>query len=598
MINLDSLALKLLVTEYNDSLTGGRVQKVQQPSKNELLITIRSKGGTHKLYINVNAKYPHIAVLSKTGEKQRNFKMPDKPPMFCMLLRKYMENAKINNINQPENERIIEIYFESYNELGDRVGFVLAVELMGKHSNIILYSEDKKMISGCVRPISAEKSRERELAGGMPYVYPPKQNKLNLLNIPMEEFIKSVSLINLQINSWMNKTFHNISLALANELCSFCEIQADKTSATSISSVKFENLYETTVDLLKLQHIRPSISADNSLYSLFATDRSIDWADCESVNSMVDEYFGRHIYNDLLKRLRDNLSSTVKKELKKLKTKRDEYLKKIDSSEKEEKYRQYGDLILANIYRIKQGEAKVTLENLFDENKPVEITLDPLFNANDNAQKYYKLYNKAKGAARVSLEFLEKAENEIKYLETVLLSIEQAQTIIELSQVNEELAEQGLTKVTPIKESKKKKPEKEKMSVFDYISKDNYKILIGKNNKQNDYIVSKLSFPNDIWVHTQNMPGSHILIKTDKDSKEEVPQSTIEEAVLLAAYFSKGRDSSKVPIIMTKRKFLKKPPAAKPGFVIYSNETTFYATPDISLLDAKQLEKINLSETE
>lgn len=595
MINLDSLTLKLLITEYNESLGGGRVQKVQQPSKHELLINIRSKGGTHKLYINVNAKYPHISILSKTGEIRRNILIPAKPPMFCMLLRKYMENAKINKLVQPENERIIEIHFESYNELGDRVSFILAIELMGKHSNMILYNDETNLILGCARPISSEKSREREIAGGIPYVYPPSQKKLTFSDLSLKDFLQEMSSLDMPVNKWLNKTFHNLSKALANEICLFCSINPEESVFLSIPTINLNKLYVATIELLKLNELKPSISVDKSLYSLFSLDQAVYSVEYESINSMVDEYFGWHLYSDLVQRAKKTLSSAIKKELKKLNSKRSEYLIKIDSSEKEEKYKQIGDLILANIYKIKSGAAKVIIENFYDENKPVEIVLDPLLSANDNAQKYYKLYNKAKVAAKISLEFLEKAENEIGYLETVYLSIEQAQTLVELNQVADELGDQGLVKKIIVKEGKKKKTEKEKIDVFEYISKDNYKILIGKNNKQNDYIVSKLSLPNDLWFHTQNMPGSHILIKADNDNKEKIPMSTIEEAILLAAYFSKGRDSSKVPVMMTKRKFLKKPAASKPGLVIYSNETTSYATPDISLLDVKQLEQMNLS---
>lgn len=593
MINLDSLTLKLLINEYNDEfLTGGRVQKVQQPSKSELLINIRAKGGNHKLYINVNAKYPHIAVISKEGEKLRNITIPDKPPMFCMLLRKYMEGAKINEIRQPDNERIFEIYFESYNELGDRVSFVLAVELMGKHSNIVLYSYETNVILGCVKPISSEKSRERELAGGMPYVYPPKQKKIDFLSLSKEEFYKMASLINMPINKWLNKFFYNISLAFANEICSYIGIKSEIDGISAISANKINSLYDLIYNLLTLNSINPSISYDKQLFSLFAIDKTIEWQSFNTINSMVEHYFGYHVHEDIVYRGKERLFSAAKKELKRLNERKNEFLKKINSSEKEEKYKQYGDLILANLYKIKSGMTKVQVENFFDDNRSVSIPLEPLLSPNENAQRYYKLYNKVKSAAKVSKDFYEQALEDIKYLNTVYLSIEQAQNIFEIDQIRDELAEQNIIKSLR-KEDKKKKGEK--ISVFEYISKDGYTILIGKNNKQNDYIVSKLALPNDIWVHVQNMPGSHILIRADKDKKEEIPYSTLEEAILLAAYFSEGRNSSNVPVMYTKRKFLKKPPAAKPGYVIYSNETTLYATTDISLLDEKQLEKMTVN---
>lgn len=567
MINFDSLSLKVLISEIEPVLTEGRVQKVQQPSKNEILLTIRALRETHKLYICVDPKYPHVALLSPEGEELRNIEIPQKPPMFCMLLRKHMEGCKINAVSQPGFERIFEIKFDSYNEIGERTPMILSCEFMGKHSNIILYSFETNVIQGCAHPVSQEKSRERELAGGLPYIYPPKQEKFDITKIPRENFIQTAQSIKDPLYVWLNDKFGFISKALAQELCNSVEDNS--------------KLYDLIIETLDLSNINPSISMDKAFYSIIGIDKSIEWERLDSVNSMIDLYFGYQVFNDKFSRFKSFLSGIIKKELKKQKTQLSGYLKAQDSEEKQEKYRQYADIIMANLFRINQNSEFTELENFFDENKIVKIPLDKKLSPNANAQKYYKLYNKAKNASIHAKSLAEKISQEIDYLESIKESINLAENLSDLKEIEQELTSQDIIKSRNSQTSAKTKKENIKLSEF--ISSDGFSILAGKNNRQNEFLL-KIADPEDLWLHAQNIPGSHVLIKTGQ-TQAEIPETTLHEAVYIAAYYSQGQESSNVPVVYTKRKFVKKPSGSKPGFVIYTHEKTLWVNPDKEKID-------------
>ena len=579
MINFDSLSLKALISEIEPILTEGRVQKVQQPSKNELLLTIRALRQTHKLYICVDPKYPHVSILSTEDEELRNIEIPKKPPMFCMLLRKHMEGAKINAVEQPNFERILEIKFDSYNEVGERTPMILSCEFMGKHSNIVLYNYETNVIQGCAHPVSHEKSRERELAGGLPYIYPPKQDKYDLTKISTEQFFELAKIMNAPVNVWLNEKFGFISKALATEFCNFLEIDIEKNKISAVSQQKISYLYELIIDTINFENINPSISKDKKYYSIIAIDKSIKWTSVDSVNSMIDLYFGNQVFMDKFSRLKNYLAGIVKKELKKQSTQLSQHLKTFDSDEKQEKYRQYADIIMANLYKITQGLEYIELENFFDANKIIKIPLDKMLSPNANAQKYYKLYNKGKNAAVHARELAEKIRQEIEYLESIRESINLAENLSDLKEIEQELISQNLIKSNNFKESKK-----EKIKLTEFISSDGFNILVGKNNRQNEFLL-KIANPEDIWLHTLNIPGSHVLIKMPQNV-HEVPKITLHEAVYLAAYYSQARESSNVPVVFTKRKFVKKPSGSKPGFVIFTHEKTIVVNPDKNKLPA------------
>ncbi|MDD3420333.1 MAG: NFACT RNA binding domain-containing protein [Candidatus Gastranaerophilales bacterium] len=548
MINFDSLCLKAFIEEYGNILESGRIQKIQQPSRRELVLNFRSFGQNHKLYINIDPKYPHLCI---TKNNLRPLEIPKQPPMFCMLLRKYLEGAKILQVKQPEHERIFEIFIESYNELGEKSPQVLAIELMGKHSNVILYNCENDIIIGCAHNVGEEKSKDRELSGGLRYIYPTKKDKKNILKTPWEEFYSDFrGEIQPEV---LNNKYFDITIPLAKEL-----IKASNNDP--------KILYELAKKAVDLEILNPSISFDGELFSLFSLKKQIPLKQYISTNDMIDDYFGKFVAQDKLQGAKAPLLQVVNKEIKKQTKTALTHQKTLDNSQKSEKYRVWADILTSNMHSIKDVQKNLTLENYYDNNNPITIELDEMLSLKDNIKRYYKLYNKTKTANEYANKLLESTKLEIDYLESIKNALEQAESVKITEEIKQELTQKGL-----IKETSKTKPQKEKMEL-DSIEIEGYKIFIGKNNKQNDYIISKLSSPNDLWLHTFNIPGAHILIKMPKDI-ETPPDNVLRKASKLAVYYSPARNSVKVDVTCTKRKYLKKPPCANPGYVTFSNET-------------------------
>lgn len=464
MINFDSLSLKKWVDENSEFLTNARIQKIQQPTRRDFVFSIRSKGETRKLYININPQYYHVCFMDKANEAKRLIEIPQKPPMFCMLLRKYLENSVIARVNQPQYERILEFYIETYNELSEKIYLCLAIELMGKYSNVILYNYDTNMILGCAHNVGAEKSREREMAGGLPYVYPSG---------------------------------------------------------------------------------RPT--------DWYASKNSLANSDCESINKTIDDYYAECVYQDKFAKLKENLRQIVNTKLKKDKNSLAKMSKQLTTDEKMNKYRLYGDLIMANLYAL-SDYSKVAEVFDYENNKQIKIELDSTKTLKDNANRFYKLYNKAKTASIKLSELISELEQNINYSEQILYSIDIADSISDLEEIKLEV-------------SPKEKPKKVEKNSLMELEIEGCKVFVGRNNRQNDYIVSKLSKDEDFWFHTRDCAGSHILLRCENPSDR-----LIFECAKLAKKYSKGSQSSKVGVIYTKRKFLKKPPAANLGYVTYKNE--------------------------
>ena len=369
---------------------------------------------------------------------------------------------------------------------------------------------------------------------------------------------------------------------------------------------KMNQLYDLMISTTNFDNINPSISEDKKYYSIIGLDKSIKWRPVDSANSMIDLYFGNQVFNDRFSRLKNYLSGIIKKEIKKrvaffatLPAKNATLLAKnagetaknipenrpVEKVEKQEKYRQYADLIMTNLYKITQGAEYAEFENFFDENKIIKIPLDKMLSPNANAQKYYKLYNKAKSAAMHGRELAEKIRQEVDYLETIRESINLAENLVDLKEIEQELISQNLIKSSNYQGSKKEK--KETIKLTEFISSEGFSILVGKNNRQNEFLL-KIANPEDIWLHTLNIPGSHVLIKMPQNT-DEVSETTLHEAIYLAAYYSQARESSNVSVVYTRKKFVKKPQGSKPGFVIFTREKTLVVNPDREKLPSKQV---------
>lgn len=474
MISFDSLILKVFIDENKEFLQGARINKIQQPTRRELLFSLRNNAQTRLFYINIDPKMYHVCFISEQNLKKRLIEIPQKPPMFCMLLRKYLQNSRIAKVNQPDGERILELFFETYNEIGDKIYLCLAIELMGKHSNVILYNTDTNMILGCAHNVGAEKSQVREVYGQIPYTYPPEHSSKYFI----EERYRFLS------------SFR-------------------------------QNIFD------------------------------------KNVNSLIDNYYANLTNKDKYRTLKSEYITLIIQRLKKCEKSLNEMFNQLKRSVNYDKFRLYGDLLMANLYNLEDysNEAKVFD---YENNQDITIELKSSKTIKENANDYYKKYNKGKTARLKLNELINGGKQNKEYLESVLYSVEIAQNIDELNEIE-------ITKYPHHEEGAKSMILGGRITCME--KPDQTRIYIGKNNKQNDYIISKLATDEDLWFHTKDCPGSHVLLKT-----QIITDELILECAKLAKENSQGRNSSKIGVIYTKRKYLRKPPKANLGYVTYKNE--------------------------
>ena len=561
MLQIDSLLLEAFYLENKDFFENAKVQKIQQPTRKELLIQLRKNtpngAETKKLYININPQHYHICFVNSQTEAKRNLIIPNQPPMFCMLLRKHMDGAKIVKANKPENERIMELYFENYNEIGDRIEECLSIELMGKHSNIVLYNTDNNIILGCAHNIGEEKSKERELSGGLPYIYPPKQDKKDILKTRFDWFESALLKSNESIKKSISQRYFSLSQFMVEEICNTQNVNAEKI-AKEITKEEAQILFISLHEFMEKNNKIFSVSKDYTKYSC-VNNYEIKYS---TINDMIDDYYSTNINKNLIENLKSNLKTRINKEIKKLENTYEKQKKQLERKEKIDLYQKKGELLTANCYAIKKGIKKISLLD-YEKNEYIEIELDEEKTAIENAQRYFALYNKGKKSFIVAKEMSEKTKEEIDYLKQILFDIEICSQYSELQDIAEEF-----TKEEAPNKSKKKNKEinVEKREI------DNITIYIGKNNKQNDYLYSKISSPEDLWFHTLNTPGSHIILKKSASS-QIVKDETILKVAQIAKEFSSAKNSTKVPVVYTLRKYIKRPNNTKSGFVVYKNET-------------------------
>ena len=539
MINFDALTLKLFLDENKEFFLGARIQKIQQPSRNELIFFIRNMAETKKFYINFNPNFYHLCFMSEVNAKRRHISIPKTAPMFCMLLRKYIQNSKIINVEVPKNERIFEIYFEYYDELNEKTQLCLAIELMGKYSNVILYNYDTNVIVGCAHNVSSEKSRERELSGLMPYVYPKKQNRKNLLRVTFESFSENID---------NNNIIESVATKYNYLTMSMVEIFYNNIQPFSV-----QKFYNKLCDFLSQKSYQYYILNDFSKFVLFDCENSFK---CEDVNSMIDEYFSYNQNEIIEENLKQKLLKNINTRLKKLYTLQSKQKEQIEKLDKAVEYKNKGDILMANLYSVKDFEHKV---NLYDfDGKETQIELDVNLTLTQNANRYYSLYKKAKSSFEHANLMIENTNSEIMFMEEQKFYVENTDDIENLNEINALIF------------NEQEKTAKEKDFKVDYVDYKGFRIYIGKNQKQNDYILSKLSTGEDLWFHPLNSAGSHVLVKSVNN--EEIPDDVLLKAAQITKEYSSQKDNSKTSIIYTKRKYVKKA-TNKIAFVTYKNES-------------------------
>ena len=580
---LDGLVIHCIVNELNKKLLGGKIDKVYQPENDEVVLHIRNNKENFKLVLSCSASNPRVYLAN--NYKKEN---PINAPMFCMLFRKYIQGGNIVDISQIGFERIIKISVESFDELKEKTTKDIIIEIMGRHSNIILtHSLDNKIIDSAKR-IPPSVSRVRQILPGQTYVLPPKQDKLNPIDeVSLNLFVDTLTSFNGPIFKAIYSKFLGVSPVIAKEICFRANID-ENTLIDEISSNDISKVYKEFHNLFKFINnniYNPSMIIDESI------DKVLDFScinlsqfsnlsiiNDDSISKILENYYATKDIKDRIHQRSSDLRKSISIKLDRLYNKLNKQEKELIESENAEIYKIKGELITSYIYMIEKGMESVEVANFYDpEYKNITISLNPNFTPSENAQKYFKKYNKMKTAKKEITSQIEITKEEINYLENIILSIENCENLAELMDIREELSKVGYLRA----KNNIKKETKLTTKPHEFISSNGFKILVGKNNKQNDNLTLKIASNEDIWMHTKNIPGSHVIIKTEG---KEVPDETIFEGAMLAAFFSKSKMSSQVPVDYTKKKNVKKPNGSKPGMVIYETNSTIYVTPTEELI--------------
>lgn len=578
---LDGAFLRHLKKEITDRALGARVDKIYQPNKEELVFLLRTRQEAFKLLLSARANSPRIHFTQYAPEN------PKVPPMLCMLLRKRLSGAKLVEVRQPGLERLLYLDFDAANELGDKVRLSLVIEIMGKYSNIILVDGQGKIVDALKR-VDEEMSSQRLVQPGLAYELPPAQNKPCMLECQPEEIVEAI--VHQPKNQSLNKGILNALQGLSPVVCREIEHQVGRgqelftrdLTQEQRERLRFflERLFTTVRDTAGEPYMVTKIKGKPMEFSFlnivqYGTLASVSrW---EDFSSLLDEFYEERDRQDRMRVKAQDLLRLLANASERLSRKINLQRGELARSEDREHLRVCGDLINANLYRIERGSAFADLENFYDENRLMRVKLDPALNATQNAQKYYKEYRKAKTAQQVLGEQIAQAEQELLYVDSVFDCLSRAQSESELNEIRQELREEGYLKAV---RDKRKPPAP--LAPLEFVSSEGFRILVGRNNRQNDKLTLKQANNNDIWLHTKNIPGSHTIIVT---GGRQPGDATLKEAAMLAAYHSRAKDSSQVPVDYTQVRYVSKPQGAKPGMVIYAHYQTLFVTPQHELTE-------------
>ncbi|NRD78816.1 fibronectin/fibrinogen-binding protein [Bacillus sp. BRMEA1] len=560
-MSFDGLFSKAMADELSKSLKGGRINKVHQPYKNEIILTIRANGVNQKLLLSA---HPSYARAQLTNEAYDN---PSEPPMFCMLLRKHIEGHILEDLYQMDNDRIIILEIKGRNEIGDISYKQLIIEIMGRHSNIILVDKSRNLILDSIKHITYAVNSYRAIMPGQDYIFPPAQNKQNPFDTSEDDVLRLLDFNGGKLDKQLVEHFAGISPIFAKEVI----YQSGLANRTTVPK-SFVGL----IKRIQNRDLSPSImtSADRDTFYLFPLEYiKGEVKSFTSLSEMLDRFYFGKAERDRVKQQGNDIERFISNEKEKNEKKIEKLKATLLEAEQADEYQRFGELLTANLYAVKKGMGEIEVLDYYDEaGGTITIPLDPRKTPSENAQKYFSKYQKAKNAMQVVLEQIEKAKEETAYFDNLLQQIQTASPK-DLQEIREELVEGGYIRERQRRNGKKLQNAK---PILDYFqATDGTEIIVGKNNKQNDYLTNKLAARDEIWLHTKDIPGSHVVIRSKEPSEE-----TITEAAMLAAYFSKARNSSSVPVDFTKVRNVKKPSGAKPGFVIYENQQTVYVTPD------------------
>ncbi len=590
----DGLTVANIVRDLKSELIGGRLYKIAQTEKDELLITVRKAvengGGQRRLFMSSDASLPLVYMTDE------NKQSPMTAPNFCMLLRKHIQNGKIISIDQPSLERIIRMEIEHLDEMGDLRHKTLLIELMGKYSNIIFIDEDNKIIDA-IKHIPSSVSSVREVLPGREYFVPDTQSKLNPLECTKDEFMSLISSKGQPVFKALYGSFTGLSPVISQEICFRADVDSDK-SAIALENDECEKLWSAFDEVMSLVregkfspelvyiNDKPKEYAAISL-TMYHSGEDSDYKEFDDISELLTHFYSEKNAVTRIRQksadLRKVVSTVLERNIRTL----DLQTNQLKDTEKKDKYRIYGELLTVYGYSAEPEATSITV-NDYNTGKDVKITLDPTLTIAQNAKKYFDKYTKMKRTAEALEVQMKEVAETVSHLESIAASLDIARQEEDLTDIRRELIEGGYIKGSAAdrisgkgKNGKQSRSQKSKSKPFHYISSDGFHIYVGKNNYQNDELTFKVANGGDWWFHAKKIPGSHVVLITEG---KEVPDRAFEEAAALAAYYSKGREQDKVEIDYLKRKDVKKPGGAKPGFVVYYTNYSMVIGTDISAL--------------
>ncbi|MDD3363774.1 MAG: NFACT RNA binding domain-containing protein [Syntrophomonas sp.] len=579
----DGLAIKAITRELNSELIDARIDKIYQPERDEIFLSIRqAKAGTVRLVISANPRWARIHISS---EKKAN---PSQPSSFCMLLRKYLEGGKIKEIKQIGMERIVYIRIEALNDFKEWTDKLLICEFMGRHSNIILISPENGLILDANKKYSSD---VREVYPGKEYITPPARDKMEPLNDKFQDFTAAMwnQTEDVNIASALFNIYTGLSPYCAREICAAagldCSLPVEQCGEYELSQLY--NSTRTLITNIDQGIINPVVQYQKNVpleftpYQPLTHSPEVVTRDFASMNEACDAYYLQKLSQIRLESMQVNLSRNIKEHLNKAYKKK--FLQEGDLShaQENEKFRVWGELLTSYAHLYKKGDTVAVL-NDFYTGEQISLNLDVRYTPIQNAQRFFKTYNKSRGAQKHLEHLMAENQHGIDYLESVLVAVEQADNPAQIEEIIEELEKEGYLKARSARG--KNKPERSQPRKF--ISSDGLEIFVGRNNHQNDRLTLRESDRNDLWLHTKNIPGTHVIISLPPTIKliDQVPDQTLEEAATLAAFYSKASSSPKVEVDYTFRFNVKKPGGARPGMVIYDNYWTIVVKPNSEIL--------------
>ena len=573
---LDGIAIACMAKEIRERLTGGKITRIAQPETDALMLTIKNQKDTWKLFVSAGASLP-LVYFTETNKPN-----PMTAPNFCMLLRKHIGGGRITGVSQPGLERILIFEIEHLNELGDVCKKKLIAEFMGKHSNLIFCQEDGTIIDS-IKHIPASVSSVREVLPGRPWFIPDTMNKQDPLTVSEAVFSQVLSEKPMPLGKALYTGFTGLSPVMAEEICYTASLDSS-LSANALSEMETVHLYHIFsqfMDDVKTGSFSPCIAYDGTLPVEFSALplshlTSYEKKPYSDMSTVLESYYASREAMTRIRQKSAELRHTVQTALERNRKKYDLQLRQLKDTEKRDKFRVYGELINAYGYGLEPGAKTLEALNYYT-NETIKIPLDDTMTPQENAKRYFDKYGKLKRTCEALTELTRETKEEIDYLESVSASLDIARNEEDLTQIKEELRESGFVR----KRNPRDKKPKITSVPFHYVSSDGYQIYVGKNNLQNEELTFKFASGNDLWFHAKGIPGSHVIVKTDGKTVDQLPDRLFEEAAALAAWYSRGRGNDKVEIDYVEKKQVKKVAGAKPGFVIYHTNYSMIAEPSL-----------------